>query len=549
MRVLRGRRALEFRLGVWVLGWSLMLVEGRAHSQDSDLFEAASQSPNRLYGSALVSSLTRLDPTFAAGQPADVTSLVFTAEGGFLQSCGSDGAIRAWNVREKFRKSLSDEFRTPKAPTACGPLSALAISPDGSQCAFGGGERVPGGPRRDYPVGLLSLRDQTASPDYLLGHEGPVLALAYRPHGDLLASGGTDGGIRLWSTTNRTLVRTLVGNGKAVTALRFTPDGGTVYASSVDGSIRVWDVDKGNQRSVLAASGHPLSALAMSPDGRLLASAGTDFTIRLWETLTGKQIVRFKTHDGWVRALAFAPDGDSLVSGGYDRTVRIRFLPTGHEDVIPVKGWVSSLAISPKGEWLAAGQTDGELLIWAMPAGAEGGAPTAALEDLWKSLVGEDPLPAMAAVWTWSRVARAGDPEKRSGALKFLKDRLAPVDKDAIEQLLRQLEDDDPLVRDKATRDLEKFGASVEPALRRALAETSSVELRTRVTDVLRRIATSVIRSPEVLRTARAIQILERAGGPESEGILAPMAAGAEGSRETMDARAALARLRKKNGK
>jgi WD40 repeat protein len=533
-----------------VLGTILASGIAPARGQESKiLIETADRSPARLYGMTPVSSLSRVEPQVSLRQLSEVTAVVFSPDGSTLVSSGADGVLRSWDVRASFAPRAPADGGVLDLRDACGPLSSLAFTAEGDRLAFGGGEFSPDAPRHDRTVGILSWKSPVGAPMYLPGPPAPVLAVSFRAQGDLLGCGGTDGSIRLCSLSDGKVLRTLEGNHKTITCLAFTPDGLTLYAGAGDGTLRAWDVEKGSLRNTLPGGNRPVSALSVSPDGRLLASAGSDARIRLWETLSGQQIVRFPSHDGWIRALAFSADGDRLVSAGWDRTVRIRHLPTGHEDVFPAPAAVSSVAISPAGDWIAAGRADGVLMLWKPPRADDREPRLAKLQVLWEALAGEDPLPAQAAVWEWSRIVRGPEAGTRAEALKFLKERLAPVDKDAVERLIGQLDDDDADRRQKASRDLEKFGAGAEPVLRHALSATDSVELRTRISEVLKRIASSVIRAPDVLRSVRAIQVVEKAGGDEAVDVLRKIAAGADASRETVEARASLARLQKRTQK
>jgi hypothetical protein len=69
----------------------------------------------------------------------------------------------------------------------------------------------------------------------------------------------------------------------------------------------------------------------------------------------------------------------------------------------------------------------------------------------------------------------------------------APPDRataDRIARLIAQLDDDDFAVREEATAELRRIGPPAEAALRRALAESPSAELRRRARDLLRSVKT-----------------------------------------------------------
>jgi hypothetical protein len=84
-------------------------------------------------------------------------------------------------------------------------------------------------------------------------------------------------------------------------------------------------------------------------------------------------------------------------------------------------------------------------------------------------------------------------------------------------------------------------GKEVEPTLRQALANKPSIEARRRLERILT--GPRLVPAPEVLRSLRALQILEAIGDEPARRVLRRLAEGAPGSRLTREARAALDRL------
>ena len=70
--------------------------------------------------------------------------------------------------------------------------------------------------------------------------------MAFSAAGQTLASGYTDGTIRLWDVADpahpRPLGRPLTGGSGTVETLAFSPDGHMLASSDADGTIRLWDV-------------------------------------------------------------------------------------------------------------------------------------------------------------------------------------------------------------------------------------------------------------------------------------------------------------------
>jgi WD40 repeat protein len=67
-----------------------------------------------------------------------------------------------------------------------------------------------------------------------------VLTLAESPAGDRLATGSTDGAVRLWDVADGSLLAVLRGHTARVRSVAFAPDGTWLLSVSEDGTARVW---------------------------------------------------------------------------------------------------------------------------------------------------------------------------------------------------------------------------------------------------------------------------------------------------------------------
>jgi hypothetical protein len=95
--------------------------------------------------------------------------------------------------------------------------------------------------------------------------------------------------------------------------------------------------------------------------------------------------------------------------------------------------------------------------------------------------------------------------------------------------------------RERASRRLAEFREEAEPTLRQALATQPAAEARRRLEQILN--GPRPIPPPELLRSLRALQVLEAIGDEPARQVLSRLAEGASASPLTREARAALQRL------
>jgi hypothetical protein len=239
--------------------------------------------------------------------------------------------------------------------------------------------------------------------------------------------------------------------------------------------------------------------VAFSEDGRMLAFSVPGNAIHVHEAGAGKELGRFAGHAGQVSALAFSPDGKRLASSSHDGTA----------------------------------------LVWDAAPLAKKAAPArpADVAALWEGLADTDGGRAHRAVW-----GLAGSP---GGAEKLLAERLkpaVPVDPKRIARLIADLDADEFVVRNRASRDLAVLGDVAVPALKKALEGSPSTEMRRRVQELLDREKTQAFDLGQV-RFLRALEALELLGTAEARKLVEKLAGGPADAWETKEAMASLERL------
>src|SRR5262249_55911814 len=95
----------------------------------------------------------------------------------------------------------------------------------------------------------------TPTPSHTIeAHRGFARALAVSPDGRLLASCGNDNFVKLWSTSDFSLVRTLSGHEHHVYNVAFHPNGQHLVSGALHGGLRQWTVADGTQTRAMDCS-------------------------------------------------------------------------------------------------------------------------------------------------------------------------------------------------------------------------------------------------------------------------------------------------------
>ncbi|MFI9275670.1 helix-turn-helix domain-containing protein [Kitasatospora sp. NPDC052896] len=237
-----------------------------------------------------------------------------------------------------------------------GPVNAVAFSPDGTLLATASS---------DGTLKLWTVADRRLEAT-LTGHGGSVKAVAFSPDGRTVVSGSSDGTVRLWDVADRQPTVTLFGHGGVVRTVAYSPDGRTVVSGGADRTVRVWDTASHTLLSTLTGHTDEVLAVACGPDGRTIASAGADQTVRIWDTTSHTLLSTLTGHTDEVLGLAFGPDGHTLASAGADRTIRL-WDPAGHTLLATLTGHsddVNSVAYADRGATLVSASGDGTVRLW-----------------------------------------------------------------------------------------------------------------------------------------------------------------------------------------
>ena len=208
-------------------------------------------------------------------------------------------------------------------------VSQIVFSPSGSQLAFGINTHQP----------VVHIWDRWGKKALLAGHTRRILCLEYSSDGEYLASGSRDGSILLWHTelfhaassklsreipTAITEQADIILPGideQFVTALSFSRTDSNILASGgSNGGIKLWNVkdqtcihsfdpNSGTIHALFFAGGADISCIAVANNGSI---------IRLWKaegsSYLGSEIIAVERH---VSRAVFSPSGSLLATSSY----------------------------------------------------------------------------------------------------------------------------------------------------------------------------------------------------------------------------------------
>ncbi|KAF8656238.1 hypothetical protein AX16_002674 [Volvariella volvacea WC 439] len=219
----------------------------------------------------------------------------------------------------------------------------------------------------------------------LTGHTDSVIATAWSSDGEMIATGGMDGKIRLWRRVGKVNYKTweflteLQGPNE-VTFLRWHPKGPVLLSGSQDGTLWLFQLPSGNTMQVFAGHTGAVANGEFTPDGKRIISACEDGVLLFWDPRNPTPLFKLTPDDqrfnlDGITSLGVNPSSTLAVVGGAAGGVRVISLSKG--EIIAALGghtegesieavtFVDLAGTGATGPGVAiTGATDGKICIW-----------------------------------------------------------------------------------------------------------------------------------------------------------------------------------------
>ncbi|TCD69348.1 hypothetical protein EIP91_007904 [Steccherinum ochraceum] len=261
-------------------------------------------------------------------------------------------------------------------PSHTGSVFAVSTHPSAPIAASGAEDDF--GYIWDYATGAEIVK--------LTGHTDSVTSTAFSSDGEMIATGGMDGKVRIWRRVGSEGWKTweflteLQGPDE-VMWLRWHPKGNVLLAGSNDSMVWLWQLPSGNTMQVFAGHTGPVQCGEFTPDGKRIITADAEGNLIFWDPRSPTPVFKLGPNNArfdidQITSLAVNPASTLAVVGGSAGGVRVVSLSRGEvvgalgghkeEDSVEAVVFVdlSGAGQVGTGGVVVTGATDGKACIW-----------------------------------------------------------------------------------------------------------------------------------------------------------------------------------------
>jgi len=282
---------------------------------------------------------------------SNVNPIVYSVDGKYIISGGSDSTIRIWDVKtEECIKAIDAHSDN---------ISEVTLSSDGKYIASGSLDKTIKIWKYDTGKLIKTIQIQNSR----------IISLAFSPNGKNIASfgSGKEGKkIKIYDIFSGKLIKSLEGHSDIIESITYSPDGRNIASGGYDTMIKIWDSKSGNCLMSLKSHKYAVNSVVFSLDGAKIASGSEDKTIKIWDVKYGTCIKTLETPYRRINSLSWSPDGKYIAAVGRSNVGHFSIWDVDNGECLLSRDLFSqgnSVIFSPNGKSIAVGREDGAIII------------------------------------------------------------------------------------------------------------------------------------------------------------------------------------------
>ncbi len=288
---------------------------------------------------------------------------------------GSKGVVHIWDVSEGTGQSLgAHEGRVLSVDLSDDGTKAVSSGNDGRIMVWHlNGNSQARGSKEELGRIPCGMKKECNGPPDSCKIWCVVWNVDMSQSGRLVASGSSDGIVRVWDLDSPGTPREVGDLGSPVRSVRFSEDESFIVSGSMDGTVNVWATDKSWSVSADSLCSHrgPVLSVDVSSDGNRVVSGGDDGYVYI-SKLDEKRnrCVPITGHAGRVTKVDFSPDGKRMVSAGIDGRINIWYLKNemiqSHRELRGHGGKVVDAGFTAEDTQIVSSGEDGAIRLWSI---------------------------------------------------------------------------------------------------------------------------------------------------------------------------------------
>ncbi|EXA31288.1 hypothetical protein FOVG_17412 [Fusarium oxysporum f. sp. pisi HDV247] len=257
------------------------------------------------------------------GHNGFIDSVAFSDDATRVASGSHDGTVKIWDA------VTGEYLRAPLGHNDY--VGSIVLSSDATRVASGS---------KDHTVKIWDTMTGQCLRT-LKGHNGFVSSVAFSDDATWAVSGSSDGTVKIWDAATGQCLRTLEDNytsagsvtlsdyDDSINSVALSDNATRLASGSSDGTVKIWDTMTGECLRTLEGHYMSVRSVTLSGDATRVASASSDNTVKIWDAATGECLRTLEGHTRAVSSVAYSDDAFRVASASWDKTVKIWDVATG----------------------------------------------------------------------------------------------------------------------------------------------------------------------------------------------------------------------------